>query len=228
MEKENTNNNLSSRKFVVRDLPSAKSLLNKEQQPYCMKQAEGPGQRLAGTTIFFNNGNGFTLIELLVVVLIIGILASVALPQYQVAVAKSKFTKLIPTVKAMKDGMEMYYMANGGYPPDYDGTTDVGFAVEVAPECSGHDGTSWIICPNGIYFDRMDGGQLTVVGMDTNIKLAYLMWLDNSAHPGEIRCVANGDIANKVCKSMGGTVVTGEAFSAVNERIGTGTVYKIH
>jgi len=264
MEKENTNNNLSSREVVARDLPHPMLLNKEEKQPCFTREAEDPGQKISGMTSLFDNDNdksgrprikcgetlsfqgvgpvfarpartgaplrsGFTLIELLVVVLIIGILAAVALPQYQVAVAKSKFTKLIPTVKAMKDGMEMYYLANGGYPPDYDGATDVGFAVEVATDCSGHDGTSWIICPNGIYFDRMDGGKLTVAGMDSNIKLAYLMWLDNSGHPGEIRCVANGDIANKVCKSMGGTVVTGEAFSAVNERIGTGsTVYKIN
>ena len=175
------------------------------------------------------NRQAFTLIELLVVVLIIGILAAVALPQYQVAVAKSKLTKLIPMVRGLKVGMEEYYLANGSYPPDGQANTDFGFTLDLFTNCTGQYGTNWITCPNGIYFDRMDAGQLTVAGMDSNIKLAYLMWLDNSGHPGEIRCVANGDIANKVCKSMGGTVVAGESFSAVNHRIGAGsTTYKIN
>ncbi len=55
---------------------------------------------------------GFTLIEMLVVVLILGILASIALPQYEVAIEKSRVAEALVVLKTIVDAEQRYFQAN--------------------------------------------------------------------------------------------------------------------
>ncbi|WP_428050331.1 type IV pilin protein [Candidatus Avelusimicrobium caledoniensis] len=102
-------NKLSCRKFVIRHLPIFVSDRTVNERKEIRRS-----RIKCGMTPLFNNG-GFTLIELLVVVLIIGILAAVALPQYQKVVEKSRGTQALTLLKALGQAQEAHWMANGTY-----------------------------------------------------------------------------------------------------------------
>ena len=87
------------------------------------------------------NKKGFTLIELLVVVLIIGILAAIALPQYFKAVEKSRATEALSIMGSLSAAMERARLVNSSnlYPNSV-GTLDITFADKNASTVTG---SSW-------------------------------------------------------------------------------------
>ena len=71
-----------------------------------------PGSFCSKSRLLALRRAGFTLIELLVVVLIIGILAAIALPQYERAVMRSRVAEILVTMRSVMPAMEEYCLAN--------------------------------------------------------------------------------------------------------------------
>ena len=59
---------------------------------------------------------GFTLIELMIVVAVIGVLAAIAVPQYQTYVKKGAAGAAYATANALKTNVEDYIAVNGSFP----------------------------------------------------------------------------------------------------------------
>ena len=59
--------------------------------------------------------HGFTMLELLMVVIIIGVLATLAVPQYMGFVEKARATEAVSSMSALRTAQNLYKLENGEY-----------------------------------------------------------------------------------------------------------------
>lgn len=135
------------------------------------------------------NNNAFTLIELLVVVLIIGILAGVALPQYQKAVTKTRYATLMHLTESIYEAEQVYHMANGTY-----GDFDV-LDVDIPHNSSSAPTRRQI---NGDVFCTIELSTQYIYCHNSKYHLSYLRLFYNTNR----YCIPynNNAMATKICK----------------------------
>ncbi len=168
------------------------------------------------------NKKAFTLLELLVVVLIIGILAAIALPQYQLAVDKSRYAALMDITRAIAEANERFYLANDRYSTDF---TELD--IDISANSFSNNKTT-------AYFDwgncRLVAQQEAQCTNNITLKNQYILHYNAGSSNSKIKhfCAAQGldenSRYNKLCQSIGKYVTGGKNYCYI---LGDCRIYKI-
>ncbi len=111
------------------------------------------------------NKSGFTLLEIIIVVIIVGVLASLALPRFFSTVEFSRAQEALAAIATVRGGMERYYVSKGNtYVGGTTATIDTGDPIAGQPNA--HFGITVAATTASSYTIRatrnaLDGGNAT-------------------------------------------------------------------
>ncbi len=168
---------------------------------------EDPRLQSSGMTPNLTTTSGFTLIELLVVVLIIGILAAVAVPQYQKAVEKSRIAEVKVNLANIAKIYQLCVLQNGTDSADCNehlfSTADIQIPGELTESCL-PTATECLITKDWTYFQDIDAPSLPNAVRNYQGKpyppLAYVSWIEENKYT----CV-DGEATQNYCTKLCGS-----------------------
>jgi general secretion pathway protein G len=96
---------------------------------------------------------GYTLLELMIVVAIVGILVTLAIPNFQQSAMKARETALKQNLFTMRAVLDQYYADRGDYPDSLESLVEAKYLRSIPVDPFTKSSTTW----TEIYEDQEDG-----------------------------------------------------------------------
>ncbi len=168
------------------------------------------GIRLVNKSVYKSRviSKGFTLIEILVVVLIIGILAAIALPQYQVAVEKSRTAEAWVTLRAIYQAAQMCHLEGNTFCSFYSMDLDLpGFNID--NNLDAHSDS---------FKYTIDEGELFPYAFPSGRGFDYFLIYRDIDHDNNKRiCYGDNAQGQRLCRALGGKEIERDGDRIVYE-----------